>query len=65
MFIELTNPTVVDIYRTKDRSKVRLAEPETMPNGRLWLNLTFNNDKEVQQLIDSLQAAIDKPLPKG
>lgn len=63
MFIGLNNPEVVDIYRTKDKTSIRVREKD-MQHGRLWLNLTFDNDTLAGLFVNQCLSKLNEPLPE-
>lgn len=59
MFIELVSPSPRDILCTRDRVKVRVAEPGS--TGRFWINLVFKSEEELKKFNDDLSVLIRKP----
>jgi hypothetical protein len=68
MFIGLTEePRVVDIYRVSGeggelRVSLRVAEREAP--GRLWANLTFKSEVELQGFVNAAVFAASRQLPE-
>jgi hypothetical protein len=68
MNIELYAPEIIDIHRTRDRTKVRLRPHTDVASPRpvgCVVELTFASDKELQVWLDRIQEAKDKPLPEA
>jgi hypothetical protein len=62
MFLAITDPIVLPIYRTKDRTMLRINERNT--HGRLALNLEFPSDVEARRFVEDLNFELNKELPK-
>jgi hypothetical protein len=59
VFIELVSPSPRDILCTRDRVKVRVAEPGS--TGRFWINLVFKSEEELAKFSTDLSELIKKP----
>lgn len=68
MNIEVYNPLVIDIHRTRDRSKIRLrprASVESSMHVPATIELVFQDDASLQAFLNAAQAAKDKALPEA
>jgi hypothetical protein len=59
MFIELISPEPKDIICTRDRIKLRIAEPQS--GGRFWVSLTFSSESELSRFSEKLIEIISRP----
>ena len=61
MFLELTEPKVIDLQSTRDRTKVRIGED--LSQGRFWLNLTFYSEEHAVAFFEACLAKLRAPRP--
>lgn len=62
MFLEMSEPEVVDIYRTRDRTMIRVREKNAP--GRLWFNMAFKNDEDAMKFVEGCNFELKKKGPK-
>lgn len=62
MLLELVSPLEVSVYRTGDRTKLRIKE--SGQPGRLMLNLAFASDKECAGFLRKAMEALQPPAEK-
>jgi hypothetical protein len=52
MFIEIVDPKVIDDMSTRDRVKIRVAEPGV--GGRFWVSLVFYKKEDLKKFAEKL-----------
>jgi hypothetical protein len=63
MFIEIVDPKIIDDMSTRDRVKVRIAEPGI--SGRFWVSLVFYKREDLKRFAEELlKASTGDLLPK-
>jgi hypothetical protein len=56
-------PCLIDISRTSQRTKLRVADQGSP--GRLWLCMVFDNDDDARSFAQSVLKELDKHVPTG